>query len=43
MKSPRAVDPLLGPYAALLDLYIDHRSLIGGALRPVTEPVVVAP
>lgn len=35
-------DPLLGPYASMLDLYVDHRSLIGWALAPVTTPVAAA-
>lgn len=30
-------DPLLGPYASLLDLYVDHRSRIGWAMQPVTS------
>jgi hypothetical protein len=39
MKGVGTTDPLLGPYLNMLDLYVDHRSLIGHALLPVTEPV----
>jgi hypothetical protein len=43
-KAGSAQDPLLGPYLSMLDLYVDHRSLIGHATMPVTTaPVVVAP
>jgi hypothetical protein len=31
LKGVRTTDPLLGPYTALLDPYIDWRSMIGGA------------
>lgn len=41
LKGVRVEDPLLGPYANMLDIYIDHRSRIGSALFPVTEPVPV--
>jgi hypothetical protein len=34
-----AVDPLLGPYANLLDLYVDHRSGMGLELFPTTKAV----
>lgn len=33
-----SADPLLGPYTALLDHYVDHRVRIGHALMPVTVP-----
>ena len=36
-------DPLLGPYANLLDLYTDHRSGMGLDIFPTTTAVVVAP
>jgi hypothetical protein len=42
-KGSGASDPLLGPYVNMLDLYIDHRSRIGHAMVPVTEPVPVVP
>lgn len=37
------LDPMLGPWIGYLDLYVDHRSLLGDALNPVTEPVAPAP
>lgn len=33
-------DPLLGPYASLLDSYVDHRSRIGWAMQAVTTEVI---
>jgi hypothetical protein len=39
MKGIGTTDPILGPYINTLSLYVDHRSLIGHALVPVTEPV----
>jgi hypothetical protein len=36
-------DPLLGPYANLLDLYTDHRTGMGLDIFPTTTAVVVAP
>lgn len=36
-------DPLLGPYASMLDGYVDHRSLIGWAMQPVTTAVEPEP
>jgi len=35
-----SVDPLLGPYIAMLDDYVDHRSLLGWEGQPTTSPVV---
>jgi hypothetical protein len=32
-------DPLLGPYASMLDAYIDHRSGIGNQWMPVTTEI----
>jgi len=37
-KSGKAGDPLLGPYASMLDHYIDYRSRIGWAGQPTTIP-----
>lgn len=37
-KGAGAADPLLGPYLSMLDLYVDHRSLLGLATVPVTTP-----
>lgn len=31
-------DPLIGPWSALLDPYVDWRAFIGGALYPTTRP-----
>lgn len=39
LKGVRVEDPLLGPYANMLDLYIDHRVRIGNAGQPTTTPV----
>lgn len=33
-----AADPLLGPWLSMLDIYIDHRSLIGSATMATTTP-----
>lgn len=38
-----AGDPLLGPYANMLDLYIDHRVRIGNEGQPTTELVAATP
>jgi hypothetical protein len=37
-----AGDPLLGPYANMLDLYIDHRARIGNEGQPTTTAVAPA-
>jgi len=40
MKAAGAIsDPLLGPYAAMLDLYSDPRSSMGLATFPTTTAV----
>jgi hypothetical protein len=36
-------DPLLGPYANMLDVYIDHRVRIGNEGQPTTDAVPAAP
>ena len=42
LKGVRTPDPLLGPYTALLDPYVDWRSMITGAY-PTTNPVEASP
>ena len=36
-------DPLLGPFAELLEPYVDYRSMIGGAAYPITTVVPTTP
>jgi hypothetical protein len=38
-RGPGAADPLLGPYANVLDVYVDHRSGMGLELFPTTSAV----
>lgn len=42
-KGAGAADPLLGPYVSLLDLYVDHRNLLGWQGQPTTTPVEPPP
>src|SRR5262245_27836206 len=36
-RGPGAADPLLGPYANVLDIYVDHRSGMGLEIFPTTS------
>jgi hypothetical protein len=42
-RGPGAADPLLGPYASVLDVFVDHRSGMGLEIFPTTSAVVEAP
>jgi hypothetical protein len=42
-RGPGAADPLLGPYANVLDVYVDHRSGMGLEIFQTTRAVVEAP
>jgi hypothetical protein len=41
-RGPGAADPLLGPYANVLDVYVDHRSGLGLEILPTTSAVDAA-
>jgi hypothetical protein len=42
-RGPGAADPLLGPYAQVLDVYVDHRSGMGLEIFPTTSAVLETP
>jgi hypothetical protein len=42
-RGPGAADPLLGPYAHVLDVFVDHRSGMGLEIFPTTSAVIESP
>lgn len=42
-RGPGAADPILGPFAALLDDYVDLRNAMGAESFPTTKPAPVTP
>jgi hypothetical protein len=43
MKGVGTEDPLLGPYAMLLDPYVDYRSILSAGTLPTTAPLPAPP